>query len=86
MTSDPHQQPAPISRDQLALTRTRLANERTMLAYTRTAIMFGVSGATALKLYGDTAWTVVLGWTLLTAAIGVAMLGVRRFVQLDRTL
>lgn len=86
MTPQPAEQSSHASRDHLALTRTRLANERTVLAYTRTAIMFGVSGATALKLFGTTTSTVVLGWALVTAAIAVAMIGVRRFVRMDRSL
>lgn len=73
-------------RDQLALTRTQLANERTMLAYVRTAIMLAVTGATLLKLYGDTMQNQVGGWSLLVASVCVVALGARRFQRLARQL
>jgi len=82
-SSDPKEQPV---RDRLALERTLLANERTLLAYFRTAIMLAVTGATLLKLYGDTLLPAGSGWALIAAGIGLAVLGVSKFQKLARFL
>ncbi len=86
METDPHENSIQTSRESLALTRTRLANERTMLAYARTAIMLAATGATLLKLYGDTVSAAVSGWVLVAAAIGIGSLGVTRYQKLARAL
>ena len=82
-SSDPKEQSV---RNRLALERTLLANERTLLAYFRTAIMLAVTGATVLKFYNDKFLLAALGWALIAAGIGVAVLEVSRFQKLARFL
>lgn len=86
MTADSPSDREETKRDRLAVQRTVLANERTLLAYSRTAIMLGASGATLLKLYSDETLPLITGWLLVTAGIGVAILGTSRFRKLARTL
>ena len=73
-------------RDLLALDRTILANERTMLAYARTSVMLLVSAVTLFKVFWTNHWAVLGGVLLMPIAIVVAALGIRRYVQLARSL
>jgi putative membrane protein len=66
-------------RDSLARDRTMLANERTLLAYARTSIMLAFSGVTALKIFPDQGFFVVMGIVLIPIALAVGMLGYWRF-------
>ncbi len=75
-----------ILRDHLALDRTRLANERTLLSYLRTALMLVVSGATAVKVMGDSVVLVVTGWALIGFGGAVAALGIWRFLSMRREI
>ena len=73
-------------RDLLALDRTILANERTMLAYARTSVMLLVSSVTLFKVFYTNHYALLAGTILFPVAIGVAALGVRRYLQLSRSL
>lgn len=79
-------EPTPQSRDHLARVRTRLANERTGLAWLRTAIMLLVSGATVLKLFGTDPSTVTTGVALMGLGGVLALVGLLRFLRIDRSL
>lgn len=79
-------EPAPVSRDQLALVRTRLANERTVLAYTRTAIMLVATGASLLKFFNEGPLTAAVGWGLIVLALVVGGVGWSRYHDLARRL
>lgn len=76
-----------LLRDVLAKDRTVLANERTLLAYLRTGLMLVISGVSlhqlirpALPAYLTIA--VALG----AAGIGIAVVGVWRYLRLRRQL
>lgn len=73
-------------RDDLAVVRTRLANERTLLAYVRTSIMLVVSGATAIKFFGESPAAIATGWVLIAAGAIGATFGLRRFRRFGRDL
>lgn len=72
--------------DHLALDRTQLANERTLLAYLRTALMLIVSGATAIKFFGDSLAIILTGWLLIGLGVLVGSLGIGRFVAMRRSI
>ena len=72
-------------RDQLALDRTVLANERTLLAYLRTALAL-LAGGVALLQFVDEAWSTVLGSAALPLSVVVLVVGVGRFVRVERRL
>lgn len=74
-----------ILRDYLALDRTILANERTFLAYIRTALALIISGASAIKLLG-TFWIVVTGWSLIAIGIATLLIGIFRYIKMDRRI
>ena len=75
-----------ILRDLLALDRTRLANERTFLAYVRTSIMVGVSGVSLIKLFPDSRFAQISGWTLLPIAALLMLFAAGRFLRLKHSL
>ncbi|MEM9352611.1 MAG: DUF202 domain-containing protein [Planctomycetota bacterium] len=68
------------------MVRTQLANERTLLAYARTVVMLLVTGATVLKFYGGTTAGFGGGALVLAVALGVAGVGLRRFLVVARAL
>lgn len=75
-----------VNRDTLALDRTRLANERTLLAYFRTAIMLVITGASIIKLYGDSPFLNASGWFFIGLGVTVTLIGVTRYRRLNRVL
>lgn len=77
---------SPPSRERLDLERTRLANERTLLAYSRTAIMLAATGVSLLKFFREDAYSVSIGWGLITTATIVGTIGWRRYRGLSRRL
>ena len=72
-------------RDLLAFDRTYLANERTLLAYVRTFVGLMASGAALLKLF-EVAWAHTAAVGLLLLAPSVLVLGIIRFIKIDRRL
>lgn len=86
MDSPPDRSEELILRDRLAMDRTRLANERTLLAYLRTALMVAVTGATAIKVFGDDRALVATGWALVGVGVFVAVLGAWRFRTMRREI
>lgn len=70
-------------RDRLALDRTLLANERTLLSYARTALALAGGGAALVHFFykGPIFWT---GWILIILSGGLAVLGLVRFVRVQR--
>lgn len=76
-----------LLRDELALDRTRLANERTLLAYARTGLMIVVTGATAIKLFGEESQQYVLwGGVLIGVGIAIGLFGLWRFFAMSKQL
>lgn len=73
-------------RDRLALDRTRMANERTLLAYLRTSFMLMIAGATAIRLFGDSALVVLTGWALILLGLLVLGVGSSRFAQMRKAI
>ena len=73
-------------RDNLALVRTDLANERTLLAYGRTALMVAGTGVSLIEFLANSQFLVALGWVLVVAGVGVAVLGITRFAKMYRKL
>jgi len=74
-----------ILRDLLAADRTVLANERTFLAFIRTALTLLVGGVTFVRWF-DNFLVIIIGWTFLPLAVLVMFLGVRKYIQMRRTL
>ena len=74
------------TRDRLALVRTDLANERTLLAYGRTGLMVTGTGATLIKFFADSTVPPVIGWVLIVSGAIIGIIGVVRFVSLNRRL
>lgn len=72
-------------RDLLAFDRTYLANERTLLSYVRTFVGLMASGAALLKLF-EVAWAHAAALLLLLLAPVVLILGLVRFIKMDRRL
>lgn len=74
-----------ILRDFLALERTRLANERTLLAYIRSSLYLVLGGIAFLQLndFVNIRW---LGYVALVLSIFFIIIGISRFVQLNRSL
>ena len=76
-----------ILRDELALDRTRLANERTLLAYARTGLMVVVTGATAIKLFGEQNLQYVFwGWVFVVIGVVIGVFGIWRFFLMAKEL
>ena len=69
-------------RDHLALDRTLLANERTLLAYARTALALAGAGAVVIRFF-EGLEALLGGWGLIVLGIGVAVLGVWRFLRMQ---
>ena len=74
-----------ILRDLLARDRTVLANERTLLAYIRTTLACLAAGA-GLVHFVEGDWSRSAGWLLIVIAPLILVLGIRRFVQVQRDL
>ncbi|MBN1644153.1 MAG: DUF202 domain-containing protein [Dehalococcoidales bacterium] len=74
-----------ILRDYLAADRTVLANERTFLAYLRTAIAIAAAGAALIQLF-DSTTVIVIGWIMIPAAIGTAVVGILHYLRMRRIL
>lgn len=72
-------------RDHLARQRTQLANERTLLAYIRTALGFVIVGVPAVW-WLDQPYVQALGAASLAAGAMCLVVGVRRFVVINRML
>lgn len=74
-----------LLRDWLALDRTTLANERTLLAYVRTALTLCAAGITFIKFFE---WPVmeIAGWVMIPAGIAIGLVGVVRFIRLQRRI
>ena len=74
-----------ILRDFLALQRTKLANERTLLSYTKFALYLAGGGVALIKI--DYLRPLrLLGYVALACSALVLVVGVIRFVQLNRQL
>ena len=82
----PYEEKNMILRDHLAYDRTELALERTMLAYLRTVFLLLTTGITVIKLLGNDPFFLILGITLLPAAILIFAFGVRRFFLFRESL
>jgi len=72
-------------RDKLAVDRTLLANERTFLGYTRTALAFAVTGGALIHFFEPLAIE-ILGWVFVGVAVAVMLVGVWRYVKMNRKL
>jgi len=72
-------------RDELAVDRTVLSNERTLLAYVRTALGFLILGLTFLHFLQQQIYRAA-GYALMAVAALVLVLGIVRFVQMQREL
>lgn len=75
-----------ILRDYLARDRTELANERTLLAYIRTAIALLAAGGTLWEIFPDNISLRVSGILLLGLGFLVPVLGIYRFLVINRRL
>ncbi len=73
-------------RDRLARDRTVMANERTFLAYIRTALIFAISGATILKLFGSSRIDLMCGYTLIAAGVVTGVIGIAKFISIKRDM
>ena len=67
-----------ISRDHLATDRTILANERTLLAYLRLSLTLFVAGVSFIKFF-DSRILMIIGAVFIPVAIGVLLVGLRRY-------
>jgi putative membrane protein len=74
-----------ILRDYLAADRTVLANERTLLSYVRTAMAFAASGAALIQFF-DSVFVQVVGWVLISLAIGILAVGAQRYLRMSQRL
>lgn len=75
-----------VTTESPARLRTMLANERTLLAYVRTSIMLAFSGITAIKIFPEDRFFLVMGIILVPVAAGVGLFGYMHFRRVrDRT-
>lgn len=74
-----------ILRDFLALQRTKLANERTLLSYTKFSLYLAGGGVALIKV--DYLHPLrMLGYVALSGSLLLLVVGVVRFLQLNRQL
>ena len=73
-------------RDALAVERTRLANERTLLAYVRTALALLAACAALLQFFPERMSLSALAWLLGASGGAMLLIGVIRFIQVNRQL
>lgn len=74
-----------ILRDFLALDRTILANERTLLAWIRTSLSVIVAGVGFIKFF-EMKLISTIGYGLIPLGIMICILGIYRFIKLQRKL
>ena len=74
-----------ILRDYLAADRTVLADERTLLSYIRTAMAFAAAGAALIHFF-DSTFVEVVGWVLISLAIGILAVGAQRYLRMRQRL
>ncbi len=72
--------------EDLNLIRTDLANERTLLSYGRTALMVAGTGFTLLKFFDEGKFNWIMGWTLIATSLVLGIIGIVRFIRLNRRL
>jgi len=74
-----------ILRDYLAADRTVLANERTLLSYVRTGMALVAAGAAVIHFF-DSVFVEVIGWVLISLAIGILAVGAQRYLRMRQRL
>lgn len=74
-----------ILRDELAIDRTLLANERTLLAYLRSAVSLIIAGVSIMH-FAQPGWFFVVGVLCIPAGIITGIVGISRFLKMDRSL
>ncbi len=75
-----------ILRDELAIDRTVLANERTLLSYLRTGLALALTGGGIIRFFEATPGPEAIGIGLIAIGGLVSILGVHRFVGMDRRI
>ena len=75
-----------ILRDHLAAERTVLANERTLLAYVRTFIGMLAAGIGLIKVFELGILYRVVGYAMIGAAPVFLIMGIVRYVKLNRKI
>ena len=87
-TDNPYEQYDPenlVLRDHLAIDRTVLALERTFLAYVRTSLTLIVAGVSFIYIF-DSIVPVIIGMIFVPSGLGVAALGVKRYLDMQRLI
>ncbi len=74
-----------ILRDHLALERTKLANERTLFSYIRISLYLLTVGTGILQIK-DISHLVILAWISIIVGVGLFIIGVVRYVQMNKHL
>ena len=74
-----------ILRDELAIDRTLLANERTLMAYLRAGMSLLIAGVSIMH-FSSRGWFWMVGLACIPIGIVVAIVGVVRYRQMNRSI